>query len=107
MGKAKVRTGPDFAPPLGSATESWREWPTCQVVTPGLVKRNSQRVLTTPGDHMSTSPDGIRSSARDAQPARSVLHMEMQASERWLLTLFASSFLEWIKDESASFARDV
>jgi len=57
---------------------------------------------------MSTSPDGMRSSARDAQPARSVLHMEMQAGERWLLTLFASSFLEWIKDESASsFARDV
>jgi len=34
--------------------------------------------------------------------------MEMHAGERWRLTLFASSFLEWIKDESASsFARDV
>jgi hypothetical protein len=57
---------------------------------------------------MSTSADAMRSGARDAQPVRSVLHMEMQAGERRLLTLFASSFLEWIKDESASsFARDV
>src|SRR6266702_1633618 len=66
--------------------------------------------LTTPtvGGHMSTSLDAMRSGARDAQPAGSVLHMEMHAGERWRLTLFASSFLEWIKDESASsFARDV
>ena len=57
---------------------------------------------------MSTPPDAMRASARDTQAARSVLHMEMQAGERRLLTLFASSFLEWIKDESASsFARDI
>ena len=34
--------------------------------------------------------------------------MEMQAGDRRLLTLFASSFIAWIKDEAASsFVRDV
>lgn len=57
---------------------------------------------------MATSPDAMRSDARDAQPAGSVLHMEMQAGDRRLLTLFASSFIAWIKDEAASsFVRDV
>jgi hypothetical protein len=57
---------------------------------------------------MAMMPDAMRSAASDPQPARSVLQMEMHAAERRLLTLFASSFLKWIKDEAASsFARDV
>ena len=57
---------------------------------------------------MATLPDAMRSGASETQPTWSVLHMEMQAGERRLLTLFASSFLEWIKDEAASsFASDV
>jgi PEGA domain len=57
---------------------------------------------------MATLPDAMRSGASDAQPAGSVLHMEMQAGDRRLLTLFASSFIAWIKDEAASsFVRDV
>jgi hypothetical protein len=71
-------------------------------------KRNSQRVLTTPGGHMATLPDAMGAGASDPQLPLSVLHLEMQAGERRLLTLFASSFLKWIKDESASsFVGDV
>jgi hypothetical protein len=56
---------------------------------------------------MATLPDAIRADEDDVQPARSVLHLEMQSGERRLLSLFASSFLKWIKDEAASsFARD-
>ncbi len=57
---------------------------------------------------MATSPDANHSGANDAQPARSVLHLEMESGERRLLSLFAASFLKWIKDEAASsFARDI
>ena len=57
---------------------------------------------------MATSPDAMHSEASEVQPARAVLHLEMQAGERRVLSLFASSFLKWIKDEAASsFARDV
>jgi PEGA domain len=57
---------------------------------------------------MATLPDATHSDANDAQPAPPVLHIEMQAGERRLLSLFAASFLKWIKDEaSSSFARDV
>ena len=56
---------------------------------------------------MATLPDAIRADESDAQPTRSILHLEMQSGERRLLSLFASSFLKWIKDEGASsFARD-
>jgi hypothetical protein len=57
---------------------------------------------------MATSPDANHSGGSNAQPARSVLHLEMESDERRLLSLFAASFLKWIKDEAASsFARDI
>ena len=56
---------------------------------------------------MATFPDSPHDGPDGAEPVRSVLRIEMQAAERGVLTLFAASFLEWIRDARGSrFARD-
>ncbi len=56
---------------------------------------------------MATFPDAPQPGADGGEPVRSTLRIEMNAAERGLLTLFAASFLEWIRDaRNSRFARD-
>ncbi len=56
---------------------------------------------------MATFPDAPQPGADGGEPVRSMLRIEMKAAERSVLTLFAASFLEWIRDaRNSRFASD-